>query len=125
METNRRIHWSEEGVAYARYRLAKVLQELGEHDEAAIHESQAGTIRDKLLKAHPEYLQECPENEVAIYDQIIPIWSGRSTYRTKEGMAITAVGSKEETLDVMGNMSPTIDEIEDLASSWEIITPLG
>ena len=100
LETNRRIHWSEEGIAYAHFRLGKSLQELGEHDEAAIHKSQAVAIRDKFLKAYPEYLEECPHDERAIYDQMISIWSGRCTYRMKEGKAATAVEPKQEVSDL-------------------------
>ena len=100
LETHRRIHWSEEGVAYAHFRLAKVLQAMGERDEAALHKSQAEAIRDRLFKAHPEYLEECPHNETALYDQMIPIWSGRVTYRTKDDLT-TTVESEQEMLDLV------------------------
>lgn len=111
LETSHRIHWNEEGAAYAHFRLAKILQELGQHDKAMIHKIQAEAIRDKMLRAHPEYLKEYPDNEVAIYDQLIPIWSGRCTYRTKEGTVITAVESKEDILDLAENMSYIVEEI--------------
>ncbi len=111
LETNRRIHWSEEGVAYAHFRLAKVLQEIGEYDKAAIHKSQAATSRDKFLKAHPEYLEECPHNEVAIYDQMISIWSGRCTYRTKDERTTTAVESRYEIIDLVEDVNHDIEEI--------------
>ena len=83
---------------------------MGKYDEAAFHKSQAGAIRDKLLKAHPEYLEDCPHNETALYDQMIPIWSGRVTYRTKEGLA-TTVESREEMLDLVEDASHAIEEI--------------
>ena len=111
LETNRRVHWSEEGVAYAHFRLAKVLQELGEHDEAAIHKSQAEVTRNVLLKAYPEYLEECPHNEEAVYDQMIPIWSGRCSYREKKGATFDAVESKEEVFEMVEDVSHAIEEI--------------
>ena len=111
LEANHRKHWSEEGVAYAHFRLARILQEMGEHDEAVTHNAHAEVIRDKMLKAHPEYLKEYPDNEVAIYDQMIPIWSGRCTYRTKEGTTVTAVESKQETLELAARMSKVVEEI--------------
>ena len=111
LEANHRIHWSEEGVAYAHFRLAKILQEMGEHAEAMTHKTRAEEIRNRMMKAYPEYLKEYPDNEVALYDQMISIWSGRCTYRMKEGTAVTAVKSKQETLDLADEMSHVVEEI--------------
>ena len=111
LETSRRIHWSEEGIAYAHFRLAKILHELGEHDEAAMHKSQAEATRNELLKMHPEYLEECPHDDSAIYDQMIPIWSGRCSYRTKTWTALNVVEVGEEQFDLVEDVSYTIEEI--------------
>jgi hypothetical protein len=71
------MHWSEENIAQAHFRNARVMHALGRQEDATVSIQKAYATRDKLMRLHPQFLKEDPGDESAVFNQMIPIWSGR------------------------------------------------
>ena len=78
-----REEWFEPNSARAMFKLSQILQGQGRYDEANQMQVEARKLRDTLVST--EY--PCPgvnlgeEDEMLIYEQLVQIWSGRTTGR--------------------------------------------
>jgi hypothetical protein len=68
-----RVDWTSEGVARAQYWYSRVLTALGK-DTAAEKELKASrAVKEDYLKQNKEFLEEDPDNEAAVFDQMLPM----------------------------------------------------
>ena len=81
LERRKRSSWHQEAVARAQYRYSQILQQLEKHEEADEQYGDAKRVKEYLLKKHPEYLKDDP-NELVVYDQMVSFWAGRFTGKT-------------------------------------------
>lgn len=57
-----------------------------EQDDAADKERQeAMSSKNELMEEFPEFLTEDPENEAAVFDQILPIWIIQMSGKLQDG----------------------------------------
>ena len=74
-----RVNWTPEGVARAQYWYSRVLTALGKDTAAEKELKAARAVKEDYLKQYKEFLEEDPENEVAVFDQMLPMWSMATT----------------------------------------------
>lgn len=101
--------WDEESTTRARYLYGIVLQQLGRGKEAEIQLQQARVVRDRYLAKYPHWLTEDPNDELAVFDQMVCMWSGRYTGGLKQ---------LSDLSDTVGDLSiGTVDPTGDDATS--------
>ena len=45
----------------------------------------AREVRDRYLKAYPRYLKDDPNDEVAVFDQMLPMWVSQFSGKLQQG----------------------------------------
>lgn len=61
-------------MARAQHWYSKVLTALSRPDDAAKQLNSAKKVKGELLKKYSEFLHDDPDNEAAVYDQMLPMW---------------------------------------------------
>ncbi|KAK2740664.1 hypothetical protein FQN57_006034 [Myotisia sp. PD_48] len=74
-EICKQFTWSEEGIAMAHFRYARILTGLEQHQEAKEHFAKAEDTRNRFLNSYAKYLaRPAIKSAAEIHDQMIPIW---------------------------------------------------
>lgn len=74
-----KYNWYPAHIARAQFYLARSLRNLGRVPEALELERQCSQFRDEMLKAYPHILQEDPNDEASVFDQMVPSMTGKVT----------------------------------------------
>ncbi|KAM5472504.1 hypothetical protein MauCBS54593_003096 [Microsporum audouinii] len=78
-------NWNEEGITRARYWYSCVLWALGQDDKADEERNAAMSKINGFKEKYSEFIIEDPENEAAVFDQILPIWIMQTSGKLQDG----------------------------------------
>jgi hypothetical protein len=90
-----RVNWTPEGVARAQYWYSRVLTALGKDNAAEKELKAARAVKKDYLKQYKEFLEEDPDNEAAVFDHMLPMWSMATSGVLAKGGANSSVTELE------------------------------
>ncbi|KAK0099728.1 hypothetical protein ONS95_013378 [Cadophora gregata] len=74
-----RANWTVEGIARAQFWHSKVHKKLGNDDAAEKELKAARAVKQQYLEIYQEFLVDDPDDEAAVFDQMVPMWSMATT----------------------------------------------
>ncbi|PVH81623.1 hypothetical protein DL98DRAFT_489524 [Cadophora sp. DSE1049] len=74
-----RANWTFEGIARAQFWHSKVLEKIGNPEAAEKELKAARAVKQQYLELYQEFLVDDADNEAAVFDQMLPMWSMATT----------------------------------------------